>query len=55
MRLYRVQQRQTSGKTEDDNKQIVSEMYDIFAKENMKAAQYVNYREGETINSSYGG
>lgn len=55
MRLYRVQQRQTSGKTEDDNKQIVSEMYDLFAKENMRAAQYVNYREGETINSSYGG
>ena len=55
MMLYRIQQRQTSGKTEDDNKQIVSEMYDIFAKENMRAAQYVNYREGETINSAYGG
>ena len=55
MRIYRTQQHQTSGKNEEDNRQIVSEIYDIFAKENMRAARNANYYEGEKINASYGG
>lgn len=54
MRLYRVQQRQTNGKNEDDNLMIINDMYDIFAKKNMLCAQYANYLEGEKINLSYG-
>lgn len=55
MRIYRTQQRQTSGTNEDDNRQILSEIYDLFAKENMRAADRANYHEGERINLSYGG
>ena len=55
MRIYRTQQHQTSGKNEDDNRQILNEVYDVFAKENMRAARIANYYEGEKINASYGG
>ena len=34
MRTYRTGQHQTSGTNEADNTQIVSEMYEVFAKEN---------------------
>ncbi len=54
MRIYRMQQYQTSEKSEDDNKQIISDIYDIFAKENMRAARNANYFEGEKVNLSYG-
>lgn len=54
MRIYRTQQRQTSGQNEDDNIIIVSQMYEIFAKENMRAAREANYFSGQKINSSYG-
>lgn len=55
MRIYRIQQRQTSGKNEEDNKKILDEIYDVFAKQNMRAARNANYKEGEKVNSSYGG
>ena len=55
MRIYRTQQHQTSGKNEEDNRQILNEVYDVFAKENMRAARITNYYEGEKINASYGG
>jgi len=32
---------------EADNTQIVSEMYEIFAKENARAASLANYQEGK--------
>ena len=38
MRTYRTGQHQTSGTNEADNTQIVSEMYEVFAKENARAA-----------------
>jgi hypothetical protein len=52
MRIYRTQQHQTSGTNEEDNAQIVSEMYEIFAKENARAARSANYQEGKAINAS---
>lgn len=52
MRIYRTQQHQTTGASEADNKKIVSEMYEIFAKENARAARQVNYQEGKTLNQS---
>lgn len=55
MRLYRIQQSQTSGKNAEDNKKILDELYDVFAKQNMRAARNANYNEGVKINSSYGG
>lgn len=55
MRIYRIQQRQTSGKNEDDNKRILDEVYNVFAKKNMIAARNANHSEGEQINLSYGG
>ncbi len=55
MRLYRTQQHQTSGRNEDDNKQILEEVYNVFAKNNMIAARNANYNEGTRMNLSYGG
>lgn len=52
MRIYRTQQRQTTGANEADNTQIVSEMYEIFAKENARAARQANYQEGKELNQS---
>ena len=52
MRIYRTQQHQTSGTNEEDNAQIVSEMYEIFAKENARVARTANYQEGKAINAS---
>lgn len=54
MRNYRAQQCQTTGKSDIDNTQIVSQMYEIFAKENARAARSANYIEGEAYNNSYG-
>ena len=50
MRTYRTSQHQTSGTNEADNTQIVSEMYEIFAKENARAASQANYQEGKALN-----
>ena len=44
---------QTSGTNEADNTQIVSEMYEIFAKENARAASQANYQEGKALNEKY--
>ena len=38
MRAYHSQMRHTTGMNEEDNTQIVSEIYEIFAKENQRAA-----------------
>lgn len=54
MRIYRTQQCQTSGQNDNDNEQIVSQMYEIFAKENLRVAREVNYLEGEKINLTCG-
>ena len=40
MRTYRTSQHQTSGTNESDNTQIVSEMYEVFAKENALVIEY---------------
>ncbi|MCM1254437.1 MAG: hypothetical protein NC321_16590 [Clostridium sp.] len=55
MRIYRTQMRQTTGVNEEDNKQIVSQIYEIFAKKNATAAQNANYNEGLAVNGTYGG
>ncbi|MDE6687090.1 MAG: hypothetical protein K2K17_07230 [Lachnospiraceae bacterium] len=54
MRIYRAQKHQTSGNVEEDNMQIVSQIYEIFAKENARAASNANYNEGTQVNASYG-
>ena len=50
---YRTSQHQTSGTNEADNTQIVSEMYEVFAKENARAASQANYQEGKALNEKY--
>lgn len=55
MRMYRTSIFQTSGSDEVDNKQIVSQVYEIFAKENQRATRYCNYYEGLARNQQYGG
>lgn len=55
MRIYRTQMRQTTGIDEEDNKQIVGQIYEIFAKNNAIAAQNANYNEGAAVNETYGG
>jgi polyhydroxyalkanoate synthesis regulator phasin len=55
MRLYRAGQHQTTGNIDDDSTQIVSEIYEIFAKENARAARNANYNEGQNVNKEYGG
>lgn len=52
MRTYRTGQHQTSGTNEADNTQIVSEMYEVFAKENARAAGQANYQEGKAWNEN---
>lgn len=52
MRIYCSQQRMTNGKNEADNTQIVSQMYEMFAKENQRAARNANSAEGMKINNS---
>lgn len=52
MRIYRTQQHQTSGSDIEDNRLIVSQMYEIFAKENQRAARVANYQEGKELNAS---
>ena len=54
MRVYHSQMRHTTGMNEEDNKQIVSEIYEMFAKENQRAARNANYEEGLEINKQYG-
>ena len=55
MRIYRTQQCQTSGYNATDNQQIVSEVYEVFAKMNARAARNANYEEGLAENQAYGG
>ena len=54
MRVYHSQLRHTTGMNEEDNMQIVSEIYEMFAKENQRAARNANYEEGLEINRQYG-
>lgn len=55
MRKYRAALCQTSGDDALDKKQIVSKVYEIFAKENARSARSANYEEGEALNAQYGG
>lgn len=52
MRIYCAQQRLTTGKNEADNTQIVSQVYEIFAKENQRAARSANSAEGMELNNN---
>lgn len=54
MRIYRAQKHQSSGNEDADNMQIVSQIYEIFAKQNVRAASNANYEEGAAVNASYG-
>jgi hypothetical protein len=55
MRVYLSQTRRTTGIDEKDNAQIISQIYEMFAKENQRKANYANYQEGLKVNSEYGG
>lgn len=55
MRKYQAQCHRASGDAEADNRKIISQVYEIFAKENARAARRANYDEGAAINGSYGG
>lgn len=55
MREYRTKQRQTSGNEAMDKQQILSQIYEIFAKENVRAAIHLNGKEERAINDTYGG
>ena len=54
MRVHHSQLRHTTGVNTEDNTQIVSEVYEIFAKENQRAARNANSEEGLAINMQYG-
>ena len=54
MRAYRMRQGQTSGDNTDHNCQIISQMYEVFAKQSVRAAGQTNCLEGMKINQSYG-
>lgn len=54
MRKYRAQCHQSYGNVDADNTKIVSEIYEIFAKENARAAGRADYDEGAAINADYG-
>ena len=54
MRKYQVQCHRSSGNVDEDNRKIISQVYEIFAKENARAARRANYDEGAKINESYG-
>lgn len=54
MRVHHAQMRHTTGVNETDNTQIVSEVYEIFAKENQRAARNANHEEGLEVNRQYG-
>lgn len=54
MRVRHSQMRHTTGVNVEDNTQIVSQVYEIFAKENQRAARNANYEEGLKINRQYG-
>ena len=45
MRVYLAQTRQTTGTNEKDNTQILSQIYEMFAKENQRMANNANYQE----------
>lgn len=55
MRSYRTQERQTTGTDQADNRKIVGQVYEVFAKENQRAACRANYAEGEALDGTYGG
>ncbi len=55
MRKHVASERWTSGDDEMDQQKIVGEIYEIFAKENARAASYANNMEGEAMNMLYGG
>ncbi len=55
MRKHVASERWTSGDDERDQQKIVGEIYEIFAKENARAASYANNMEGEAMNMLYGG
>ncbi len=54
MRKYQAQCHRSSGNVDEDNQKIISQVYEIFAKENARAALRTNYDEGAAINKKYG-
>ncbi len=50
MRVYLSQTRRTTGTDEKDNAQIISQVYEMFAKENQRMANHANYQEGLKVN-----
>lgn len=53
MLAYRCEQGQTSGNNIMDNQLIIREMYEVFAKQSVRAASNANYMEGEEVNKKY--
>lgn len=54
MRNYCAKQCRTTGTNEEANKQIIGQVYEIFAKENQRAAINANDTEGWAYNETYG-
>lgn len=55
MREYCTSSLQTTGYNEADNQQIIGQIFEIFSKENQRAARAANSAEGNAINKEYGG
>lgn len=53
MRQYRNEVGQTTGQSIADNMQIVGQVYEMYAKENQRAARRANYAKGCAINGKF--
>lgn len=53
MRQYRNEIGQTDGQNPEHNLQIVSQVYEMYAKENQRAARKANYAKGCAINGKF--
>lgn len=54
MRNYCTKTCRTTGTNEEANKQVIGQVYEIFAKENQRAARHANDAEGVAYNETYG-
>ncbi len=53
MRNYCTKTCRTTGTNGEDNKQIIGQVYEVFAKENQRAARRANDAEGDAYNKTY--
>lgn len=55
MRVYQAQSRHTTGNNKEDNVQILSEIYEVFQKANVKHAAAACFKKGEELAQKNGG